>query len=119
MAFDLEGIRDGSYEGNALGFRYNGRGAIGLTFKDLAFLDDFAKVSAVDFFRVEGAEEEEEYTTVDELKLDGTGAAISALRRCLSHQRRLIASAKAERKRWGHLPSDPFSAPKEAEARED
>lgn len=112
MAFDLEGIKDGSYEGNAYGFRYDGRGAIGLSFPDLAFLADFAQASGIDFFRVEGEDGKESYTAVDQLRLDGTGAAISAMRRCLSHQRQLIAAADAEKKRWEHIPGDPFSKPK-------
>lgn len=45
---------------------------------------------------------------IDQLSLDGSSAAISAMNRCYSGVMREHAAERAEKRRWEHLPQDPF-----------
>ena len=47
---------------------------------------------------------------IDRLSLKGTGAAVTAINRCLVRVRAYIAAADREKKKWGDLPVDPFAA---------
>lgn len=49
---------------------------------------------------------------VDHLSLSGSGAALAALDRCMARLRADQAAIERERKRWEHIPADPFAAAK-------
>jgi hypothetical protein len=99
------------FEGTSFGFQSGGTGLFGLPFRDLTFLDVVSQASSADFYRIDGEGDDAKLTTVDELKLDGTGAAVGALKRCLAHQRNLVGAAERYRKKWEHIPADPFAKP--------
>jgi periplasmic protein TonB len=48
-------------------------------------------------------------TLVDNLSLQGSGAAISRVNACLANFRRLAAAKAQEKARWDHIPDDPFA----------
>lgn len=105
----LDNVLNGLYDGKGYGFSSDGRNGFGLKFASLAVLGDFAEATGVKFFKLEGEGNEEKATTIDYLDLDGTAAAVGALRRCLSHQEGLIRAAQRERDRWKHIPKNPFN----------
>jgi TonB family protein len=47
-------------------------------------------------------------TLVDNLSLNGTGAAVARVRQCVAHLRGIKQAAERERQRWAHIPDDPF-----------
>lgn len=61
-------------------------------------------------------------TLVDNLTLDGSASASATVSRCVEHVRSLRAAEERERKRFAHIPDDPFAeaktAPVAAEARD-
>lgn len=48
-------------------------------------------------------------TRIDQLSLDGSAAAISAMNRCYARVMREKAAERAEKRKWEHLPEDPFA----------
>ena len=48
-------------------------------------------------------------TRIDQLSLDGSAAAISAMNRCYARVMREKATERAEKRKWEHLPEDPFA----------
>lgn len=65
------------------------------------FLDGFARSSSFKIFNGD--------QLVDSLDLDGSAAATSSLRRCISVVRREHAAAERERERLAHIPKNPFA----------
>ncbi|MEN2787877.1 hypothetical protein ACFOKI_15985 [Sphingomonas qilianensis] len=46
---------------------------------------------------------------VEQLKLDGSGAAVAELRRCVAGLRATPAATASDKERPGHIPKDPFA----------
>ena len=49
-----------------------------------------------------------EDTRIDQLSLDGSAAAIASMNRCYARVMRERAAERAEKRKWEHLPQDPF-----------
>lgn len=109
VALDLRGTPN-SYSGSGMPFTSGGKSGFGMNFKSMEVLSDVAAANGAHFYKIDGEGESEKYTLIDKLNLDGTGAAVAALRRCFAHQKGLIAAAEREKKRWKDIPADPFKA---------
>lgn len=48
-------------------------------------------------------------TLIDQLDLEGSGAATFRLNQCVAHLKSLKAAELREKNRWEHLPDDPFA----------
>lgn len=111
VAMRLDGITGYIYTSQAVGFTSGGSNGLAMSMSDRDFLRDFAAASGIKFFRIEEDGEKPRYTVIDYLDLDGTGAAIAAYRRCLDHERSVVAAEKREKDRWKDIPADPFKKP--------
>src|SRR3546814_165651 len=65
------------------------------------FVEDIAAGSSLHVYRGD--------IVVDQLKLDGSGAAIAVAKRCLQTVRANIAAVEREKQRFAHIPDDPFA----------
>lgn len=65
------------------------------------FLETFAQAKSLKVYNGD--------TLVDSLDLEGSAAAVASLRRCLMAVQRQRAAEERERRRWEHIPTDPFS----------
>lgn len=75
------------------------------------FLDKFASEKSLKVYNGD--------TLVDSLNLEGSAAAVASLRRCISAVKRQREAEERERRRWGHIPEDPFALAATAEASPD
>lgn len=101
--YELSWIVNGSvYTGPAFGIgkRYETRKGFGGKFR-AEFIDDIAKGSSLLVQRGD--------IVVDQLSLDGSGAAIAMAKRCLAVVKAEIAAAERERQRFAHIADDPFA----------
>jgi hypothetical protein len=93
-------LSNGTYAKHpAVGMRGDGRGGF-VTGFEKPFPDYFAQ-SRYLHIRRDG-------TLVDRLSLDGTGAAVVELRRCVAAVRARAAAEAREKARWADIPTDPF-----------
>lgn len=90
------------YSGSSfgLGEKYEARKGFGGKFGD-DFIEDIARGSSLDIYRGD--------IVVDQLRLDGSGAAVAVAKRCLQSVRAQIAAAEREQRRFAHIPDDPFA----------
>lgn len=102
--YDLKYLVNGKvYGGGAstgYGAKYDVRKGFSSSFPK-EFIDDFAAGKSLIIFK--GS------VIVDNLSLEGTGAAIATARRCLAAVRREIAAAEAEKQRFSAIADDPFA----------
>jgi hypothetical protein len=104
--YDLTWDVNGSvYTGTAfgLGDKYASRKGFGGKFGN-EFIDDVALGDSLHVYRGD--------VVVDQLALDGSGAAIAIARRCLQTVKATIAAAEREKRRFSHIADDPFADPK-------
>jgi hypothetical protein len=95
-------LSNGTYEKHpTIGMRSEGRGGL-VTGFEKPFPDYFAQ-SRYLHIRRDG-------TLVDRLSLDGSGAAVTELRRCVAVVRSRAAVEAREKARWADIPTDPFKA---------
>lgn len=99
LAWDVNG---NTYAGTAVGVgeRYSSRKGFAGKFGG-DFVKDIAAGSSLDVYRGD--------IVVDQLKLDGSGAAIAVAQRCLQTVRATIAAVEREKQRFAHIPDDPFA----------
>ena len=89
--YDAAGYENAVKEGRG-GFRFS---------IDERFLGVIARASSIAFRREE--------TTLESLSLDGSGAAIQVLRRCLAHAKATRTPEQREKDRSTIIPEDPFA----------
>jgi TonB family protein len=87
--------------GKAVGFESGLRKGFG-TKMSAEFLDDFARGSSLRIYKEDGG-------LVDDLNLDGSGAGVAQLRRCVAHVKAVAAAEAREKARIAHIPRDPFA----------
>lgn len=75
------------------------------------FLDKFASATGLKVYNGD--------ILVDSLDLDGSAAAVASLRRCISAVKRQKEAEERERRRWEHIPEDPFAEAATAQASPD
>ena len=93
-------LSSGTYEKHpTIGMRSDGRGGL-VTGFEKPFPEYFAQ-SRYLHIRRDG-------TLVDRLSLDGSGAAMVELRRCVAGIRARAAAEAREKARWADIPADPF-----------
>lgn len=103
MAFD--GV-DKVYTNGAIGLHSSGKRGFATLVEEDDFITNFANGTGIKFFKLN---DKDEIVLIDYLNLDGTRAAVNALHSCAINQARRIGAAEAYRKRWQHIPTDPFS----------
>jgi hypothetical protein len=96
------------YAGTGYGVHTTSQKGLAFGVQDPDLLRDFGRGSGIKFFRLDAAGEKM-VSVIDYLDLDGTGAAINAFHRCLKHQGSRIDAAEAYKRRWKHIPTDPFT----------
>lgn len=94
-------LNGSSYSGVSIGTRSGARGGFVGKFKK-SFENDFAQGSSLYVYLGE--------QQIDQLSLDGTSSAMSAINRCLVRVRVALAEEAQEKAKYAHLPKDPFAS---------
>lgn len=90
------------YKGPGAGFTAHGKRGF-VTRVGTDFIDMFAKGSTL-YVKLEETE-------IDRLSLDGSAVAVESMKRCMRGVIAEFAAEERERKRFEHLPKDPFATP--------
>ena len=89
------------YEIPSIGVEFTGARKGFATYISDKFVDDFARSPSI---QLQVGDK-----LIDDLKLDGSGAAIAKFRACIRVRKAEIAKLKADDERLKHIPKDPFA----------
>lgn len=97
-------IDDRLLEGPATGFEHGIHKGFTIPVRD-EHVNAVAAGRGIDFYRADTK------GLIDSLKLDGTGAAVALMRRCLASVKARVTKERRDKAALAHIPADPFAVP--------